>query len=272
MHEKVWAPYLERYAMQLPLVYPNDGNCHPRSRAYPGLRAWYAAMEGSVPSYMCRVRGDARHWRSSLERVLRDGRQTRPTPSTIGNDDEMGGDDNDDDDDDGVAVLPPASEAFGWWMEDCPRAEEIWSEYVRGGGGGDDDGGSCGVKKRPWLADTPGREMASYLMRHREDVLTSFMAISSVSDMTMDDADEALREVVRLLLDWRMNGGICPVRAGDGAAPCRDDLDDDDAIPVLSDDALRMSIFVCDELIEVPRDVGMIPALALGSLIKWALG
>ena len=38
-------------------------------------------------------------------------------------------------------------------------------------------------------------------------------------DVPHDDADEALREVVRLLLDWRMNVGISPERTEDGVVP-----------------------------------------------------
>ena len=168
-------------------------------------------------------------------------------------------DDDDVEGDDDRVVLPPAPDEFGWWMEDCPKAEEIWRGYARGDGGG---GG-----RRPWLGDTPGREMACYLMCHRGNVLASFLAASSVADVPHDDADEALREVVRLLLDWRMNVGISPEHTEDGVVPgC-----DDDAM-LLSDNALRLSRFVCEELIEVPRDVGMIPALALGGLVRCALG
>ena len=230
---QVWAPYLERYAVQLPLVYPNAGDCNPKSKAYGGVRKWYSAMEKSVPAYACRIRGDARHWRRCLERATRE----RSAEGGGGGVDDF----------DGVSV-PPAPDAFGWWMEDCPRAEELWGEYARGG-------------RRPWLAETPGREMASYLMNNRDaSIAAATSPTSSVADMRRDDADEALREIVRLLLDWKVSDSDDP-RGGD----------DEGRGVLLSENALRLARFVCEEVIEVPRTMGMIPALALGGLVRSAL-
>ena len=229
---QVWAPYLERYAVQLPLVFPNAGDCNPKSKSYGGVRKWYSAMEKSVPAYACRVRGDARHWRRCLERATRER-------SAEGG----GGVDNFD----GVSV-PPAPDAFGWWMEDFPRAEELWGEYARGG-------------SRPWLAETPGREMASYLMNNRDaSIAAATSPTSSVADMRRDDADEALREIVLLLLDWKVSGP--DDSTGENV---------EDRGLLLSENALRLAQFVCEEVIEVPRTMGMIPALALGGLVRSAL-
>lgn len=59
-----WAPFLERYAAQLPCLHtglvPRDG------ARWPNLAAWYDAMETQVPAYACRVRGDASSWRAVL--------------------------------------------------------------------------------------------------------------------------------------------------------------------------------------------------------------
>ncbi len=229
---QVWAPYLERYAVQLPLMFPNAGDCNPKSKSYGGVRKWYSAMEKSVPAYACRVRGDARHWRRCLERATRE----RSAEGGGGVDDF-----------DGVSV-PAAPDAFGWWMEDCPRAEELWGEYARGG-------------RRPWLAETPGREMASYLMNNRDAAIAAATSsTSSVADMRRDDADEALREIVRLLLDWKVNDSDDPTG-----------INVEDRGMLLSENALRLARFVCEEVIEVPRTMGMIPALALGGLVRSAL-
>ncbi|CAE8641295.1 unnamed protein product [Polarella glacialis] len=58
-----WAPFLERYAAQLPCLQtdlrPYDVNRWPR------LAAWCDAMQ-QVPSYSCRVRGDEVSWRKVL--------------------------------------------------------------------------------------------------------------------------------------------------------------------------------------------------------------
>ena len=54
-----WAPFLERYAAQLPCLHdglmPRDGSRWPR------LAAWYNAMD-EVPEYACRVKGDGESW------------------------------------------------------------------------------------------------------------------------------------------------------------------------------------------------------------------
>jgi hypothetical protein len=229
----VWAPYLERYAVQLPLVFPNAGDCNPKSKAYGGVREWYSAMEGLVPAYACRVRGDARHWRKCLERATRERATKRAEGGDV-------------DDFDGVLV-PPTPDAFGWWMENFPRAEELWGEYARGG-------------RRPWLAETPGREMASYLMNNRDaSIAAASSPTSSVADMRRNDADEALREIVRLLLDWKVGG---PNPAGENV---------EGKGMILSENALRLARFVCEEMIDVPRVMGMIPAFALGELVRSAL-
>lgn len=134
--------------------------------------------------------------------------------------------------------VPPPPEGFGWWMRECPGGEELWAEYVAGG--------------RPWLADTPGGEAALHLIRNREDVV-----VSAASAMGVDAgvADEALREVIRLLLDWKMGGGseTADDRAGQ--------------VEEVSENGRRMARFA-SERIRVPRDIGMVPALALGELAR----
>ena len=95
-------------------------------------------------------------------------------------------------------------------------------------------------ESRPWLGDTPANEVALYLMRNQEDIVSD--ATTSL-DLSEDDADEALREVIQLLVDES-------VTTGD-----------------LSENAKQMARYA-SERIEVPRDLGMIPALALGKLVQ----
>ena len=60
-----WAPFLERYAAQLPLLHKN---LYPRDPSkYPRLAAWYNAMETLVPCYHSRVAGDAASWWKVLQ-------------------------------------------------------------------------------------------------------------------------------------------------------------------------------------------------------------
>lgn len=59
----VWAPLLERYAVQLPCLHDN---LTPRAGGkWPKLSAWYQAMD-QIPVYACRIKGDAPSWRKVL--------------------------------------------------------------------------------------------------------------------------------------------------------------------------------------------------------------
>eukprot|EP00241_Pyramimonas_parkeae_P019615 CAMPEP_0114285210 /NCGR_PEP_ID=MMETSP0059-20121206/5059_1 /TAXON_ID=36894 /ORGANISM="Pyramimonas parkeae, Strain CCMP726" /LENGTH=312 /DNA_ID=CAMNT_0001406081 /DNA_START=721 /DNA_END=1659 /DNA_ORIENTATION=+ len=59
-----WAPFLERYAVQLPLMH---SGLRVRDRARrPRLGDWFEAMEAQVPSYASRVQGSAHTWAAVL--------------------------------------------------------------------------------------------------------------------------------------------------------------------------------------------------------------
>lgn len=208
----VWAPYLERYAVQLPLIFPKFKTCNPRSNVYDEVNAWYVAME-QLPAYACCVQGDARHWRKCLEKVI-------PLHNERATSEE-----------DKVTSLPSTPEKIGWWMRKNAKGEELWKQYST---------------DKPWLADTPAREVALYLLRNRKMLQAD--AASSMG-VTADETDEALRELSQVLLDWKMNESNPIEVAG------------------LSDNARQMALFL-SEKIEVPRDVGMIPALTLGELAQ----
>ncbi|KAJ1461475.1 hypothetical protein M885DRAFT_507495 [Pelagophyceae sp. CCMP2097] len=60
-----WAPFLERFAAQLPLLH--DGLRPRDALKYPRLAEWYLAMERRIPAYFSRVRGDAPSWARVLE-------------------------------------------------------------------------------------------------------------------------------------------------------------------------------------------------------------
>jgi len=186
-------------------------------------------METKVPAYACRVQGDARHWRKCLERVL-------PLHNArAASDDER------------IMSLPPVPKKFGWWMtkNNLSREgrEELWKEYA--------------TESRPWLADTPGREVALYFIRNCEEIVSAATLSSSGMDLQQSDVDEALREIVQILLDSKMTDSKL--------SECSDD--DDEPQILLSDNARRLARFAC-ERIEVPRDMGMIPVLSLGELIQ----
>ena len=215
-HENiVWAPYLERYAIQLPLLFPNIMKCNPRSRVYKEVAAWYKIMETKLPAYSCCVQGDAKHWRRCLEDVI--GIHNERVVS----DDEM------------VKSLPPIPKEVGWWMNKNPKANELWKEYAT-------------ESHRTWLGDTPSIEVALYLLRNHVDIVTA--AVESLdNNMSEENADEGLRELIQVLI-----------------------ADNDDSyisLEELSESARQIATFA-SKTIDIPKDVAIIPALALGELVE----
>ena len=206
--DMIWAPYLERYAIQLPLLFPNDKRCNPRSSTYEEVAGWYTTMERQLPAYSCCVQGDERHWRRCLEKAV-----TIHNERAVSNDQKI--------------VLPPVPEKFGWWMKKNPKADKLWQEYS---------------STRPWLGDSPLEEVALYLIRNKHEITA---AAASGLDMKEDSVGEALREVIQLLLS-----------------------DSDSSSEVELSDKARQVAMLVSEMIEVPRDIAYIPALALGRVVK----
>jgi len=223
----IWAPYLERYAVQLPIVYRNKARLNPRNRnVYGEVDNWYKVMENEVAAYSCRVMGDARHWRQCLEVATR-----------IHNERAVGEEER--------VCLPNVPEERGWWMKKTKKnkdnnnkaAGEIWSEYC---------------SQRPWLAPTPGGEVALFMMRNRENIVDA--AVAALDDcFDSDTADESLREVIQVLLEWDIYFD--------------QSSEEETALP-LSERGLRMALFVAEEMIQVPRDLGMIPVGVLWEVIR----
>ena len=144
------------------------------------------------------------------------------------------------DDAEKVAALPPPAPAadVGWWLGPAPRnGEALWRAYAA---------------TRPRAAATPGGEAARRLMRDQEGALADAAA---ALDLAPEDADAALREVLHALLGWKMGGA--PPEAGEEAAPR------------LTEDGRRMARFLVKR-VEVPRDMGMVPALALREVYQRA--
>ncbi|CAB9517681.1 glutathione Stransferase [Seminavis robusta] len=129
----VWAPFLERYAAQLPLVYDGD-DLTPRSSEYETLKEWYEAMEEQVPSYACRVMGDKATW----ERLLQFGVQQGLTPPID-------------------ALLPSRGSAIPTNRRNF-NADAVWKEYA---------------STRPHVAESPTLECVSHYVRNRESIVTN---------------------------------------------------------------------------------------------------
>ena len=208
----VWITYLERYAVQLPLLFPKVDVLNPRSGAYEMVRDWIKTMENNVSAYSCRVCGDARHWRRCLEASV--------TVHNARSDEKV--------------TLPPVPKRERWWLKKYhSRNEQLWKEYCYD---------SDGERIRPWLGDTPRLEAGLYLVRHRDAIIQDFAVVDGIES---ESADEALRFVISHLVDM---------------------ISDNDSEEVLVANAQKILEHVIDG-IEIPRDLGMIPAVALGELL-----
>lgn len=157
----VWAPFLERYAAQLPLIFEGD-DMTPRSSEYETLKEWYEAMEERVPAYVCRVMGDKKSW----ERYLQKGVQEGKVPC-IQEDD----------------LLPSRGKAIPTNRPKL-KAENIWKQYA---------------STRPHVADTPELECVSFYVRNRDAIIAD--ATKDLSNMSADEIEGALREVLAALME-----------------------------------------------------------------------
>ena len=168
-----WAPFLERYAGQLPCLH-NDLN--PKcDETYPHLAAWYGAMEEMIPEYACRVRGDPSSWRKVLTMAGFGNAGVPPLVST-----RM--------DDENVKESAPLA------LQEVEKQQAVWDKYAA---------------TRPYVASSAGQEAASVLIRNRElivkDVAKRVGVKSNIFDLPSNekDLDLAMRSLACVLCDDR---------------------------------------------------------------------
>ena len=164
----VWAPFLERYAAQLPLVYDSDSDdLTPRSSEYETLKEWYEAMEEQVPAYSCRVMGDKATW----ERLFQTGVENKLTPDVKLQPFSRPGT---------TAAIPTKRRTF--------NTKAVWNQYAR---------------TRPHVAESPELECAAYYVRNRATIITQ--AAADIATMSENEIESALLEVLGALLE---SGGV----------------------------------------------------------------
>ena len=61
-----WAPFIERLAAYVPMVYSNLGGLREAGGEFENIKAWLDAMDSAVPAYACRVKGRAYTWQQVL--------------------------------------------------------------------------------------------------------------------------------------------------------------------------------------------------------------
>ena len=177
----VWAPFLERYAAQLPLVYESDNDdLTPRSSEYETLKEWYEAMEERVSVYSCRVMGDKTTW----ERLLQKGVDQKLTPDVKLQPCSPRGT---------TAAIPTKRRSF--------NAAAVWSDYAR---------------TRPYVASSPEMECAAYYIRNRDRVIANAAAV--IPSMQEEEVASALREVLAAILEIGGDGDISVTNSLSGNA------------------------------------------------------
>lgn len=149
-----WAPFLERYAAQLPSLHER---LNPRNdEKYPNLSRWYDAMETLIPAYACRVKGNASSWRKVLK---------------------MAGYGN-------SGSIPSVLEQMDYFMkeESRPQTEEerirdqaLWNDYR---------------STRPHLANTPSAEAGRVIVNNRVAIVKDILKRASTLDSAGIPLDE----------------------------------------------------------------------------------
>jgi len=248
----VWAPLLERYAIQLPCLLGTAAGVIPRdSTLYPHLCRWYDAME-TIPEYVCRIRGDALSWRKVLYRD-----PWWPSADTWHSRDTVGPK--------GALQLdePECEQVFHGNNNSNNHSLQdwntIWSFYGQ---------------PRPHVSPLgPAAEAACCILRNRKRIIQDarqWMEDEGYQNGEEDVMKEALKNIVVLLY----NRNLPP--------PIDKSNDDNDAIDInkrecitsttaatwLSDPMVHQLLLYLDHRVCVPRDMGAPSAAAIRTLLR----
>ncbi|KAL7427621.1 hypothetical protein ACHAXH_000641 [Discostella pseudostelligera] len=164
-----WAPFLERYAAQLPCLHEG---LNPRNdEKYPNLKRWYDAMETLIPAYACRVKGNASSWRKVLK--MAGYGNSGSIPSLLERMDSFG-----------VEESRPQTE------EKRRKDQALWDAYR---------------STRPHLANTPSAEAGRVILNNREALVRDILKRASTLDgagIPLDEKglDETMRALASILI------------------------------------------------------------------------
>ena len=167
-----WAPFLERYAAQLPCLHEGL-EVRKDETKYPYLKKWYDAMESLVPAYACRVRGNASSWRKVLKMAGYGNSGGTPSLSVLERMDRLG-----------------LEESRPQTVEERRRDQALWDDYI------------C---TRPHLANTPSAEAGRVLVNNRSALVKDILKRSSTlhdTGMPLDEKglDETMRALTSILI------------------------------------------------------------------------
>ncbi|CAB9512574.1 glutathione Stransferase [Seminavis robusta] len=166
-----WAPFLERYRYQLPCLHQGLEPDNPTE--YPHLAAWFHAMEQHVPSYACRVKGDASSWRKVLSMA---GFGNSGVPPAIGTN------------------MDALTQAERETALSCVK-QDVWDEYAA---------------TRPYVASTPSAEAAKIITQNRQRILQDLQKQQSYNReaaVQLPDGSKELDVVLRNLVHVLIQNG-----------------------------------------------------------------
>ena len=157
-----WAPFLERYAAQLPLLHDN---LYPRdAKKYPRLSQWYNSMETLIPCYHSRVQGDPASWLKVLKQQGFGNAGLAPEMISSMHTSQQGGKER---------LLK--------------NMRFVAHQYY--------------AKNRPWVADTPFEEAVCLCVKNREAIVKDMLKKNGPTfDNDAGVAEEALYQLVCQLL------------------------------------------------------------------------
>ena len=261
-----WAPFLERYSFQLPILHRG---LNPRDASrWPHLAAWFDHMETSEVTgfYPSRVQGDRESW----EKVLfmsgygNDGNVPSESGSTSQSTTQP-------------AINPSASASASTSVDPRTRDLNVFARYSR-------------EPTAVVSAETPSEEAAVRMIRNRAaivaDILREAGRGSSGSDsdsgmasdcrgLSSDDIDRALRFVVASLLPSAAGTGVGTSLSAEDTAdesvtdesvtptllPAADRIDDDRLLHHAQQVTSYFIARMC-----IPRDMGVLPARSIRDL------
>ena len=233
-----WAPFLERYRYQLPALH---AGLQPESdSSYPALQRWYAAVD-RVPSYACRVAGNASSWRKVL--TMAGFGNAGAVPPQIR--DNMGALQEAE-----TEAIRSSSNVSDVGDDDKQATElQLWNEYRDQG------------RRASYLAATPSSEAARILAHNREPILQDTVKRvldSGIAHMpqTRDAMDAAMRQLVEVLL--QLDRGA--IGESNNAAVLKALQGNEDLAAVGA-----LSTFL-DERMCVPRDMGALSAARIAQI------
>jgi glutathione S-transferase len=221
-----WAPFLERWAAQLPLLHQGLSANDPER--YPRLASWYEAMDTLVPCYASRVKGDAASWCKVLQQQgYGNAGATPELLSTI-----------------------PVERRKGGRARLADNMRFVAHQYY--------------ARARPWVADTPQLEAVALMVRNREGIIQDMLRKNGPSfDGDRQVAEQALYLLVQQLLtsleesEATFANGIPDPQT----LECEDEGED-----AATKEHLRLALAAASYFVKrvcVPRDMGATTAQSL---------